>query len=142
MIVFTLLKIWLQHQKKITFSMGHIVIVQKFSGTHFIFCLDWESLWWQEKRWKQKLRNEPRLNLSTHGCIHGPQSKDITSAVLYLLSALLIIFARSWMHSSLDSQNYYISIWVERQVWFGDTVPIILVWESSELCLQNQTKKN
>ena len=37
MIVFTLLKIWLQHQKKITFSMGHIVIVQKFSGTHFIF---------------------------------------------------------------------------------------------------------
>ena len=51
--------------------------------------------------------------------------------------SLLIIFAWSWRHSSVDSQNYYLAIWFERQVWFGDTVQISVVWESSELCLQN-----
>ena len=54
--------------------------------------------------------------------------------------SLLSIFAWFWRHSSLDSQNYYIAIWVERQVWFGDTVQISLVWESTELCLQNRAK--
>ena len=40
----------------------------------------------------------------------------------------------------MDFQNYYIAILVERQVWFGDTVQISLVWESSELCLKNHAK--
>ena len=40
----------------------------------------------------------------------------------------------------MDFQNYYIAILVERQVWFGDTVQISLVWESTELCLQNRAK--
>ena len=53
---------------------------------------------------------------------------------------LLIIFAWFWRHSSLDSKNYYVAIWVERQVWFGVTVQISLVWEFTELCLQNRAK--
>ena len=56
------------------------------------------------------------------------------------LDALLIIFAWFWWHSTLDSQNYYIAIWVKRQVWFGNTVQISLVWESSVLCHQNHAK--
>ena len=58
------------------------------------------------------------------------------------MSVLLIIFARFLRHSSLDSQNYYIAIWVERQVWFGETVQISLVLVSTELCLQSCTKIN
>ena len=56
------------------------------------------------------------------------------------ISTLLIIFAWFWWHSTLDSQNYYIAIWVKRQVWFGNTVQISLVCESSVLCHQNHAK--
>ena len=54
--------------------------------------------------------------------------------------ALINIFAWFWWHSSLDSQNYYIAMWVKRQVWFGDTVQISLVLESCVLCHQNHAK--
>ena len=54
--------------------------------------------------------------------------------------SLLIFFAWFLRHSSWDSQNYYVAIWVEIQVCFGFTIQMSLVWESSELCIQNHTK--
>ena len=59
---------------------------------------------------------------------------------IYLYISLINIFAWFWWHSSLDSQNYYIAMWVKRQVWFGDTVQISLVLESCVLCHQNHAK--
>ena len=49
-------------------------------------------------------------------------------------------FCAVFGHSSQVSQNYYIAISVERQVWFGDTIQISLVSESSVLCHQNHAK--
>ena len=37
-------------------------------------------------------------------------------------------------------KTLYISICVERQIWFGDTVQISLDWDYTKLCLQNRAK--